>query len=140
MDNPFTHSRVVTGESFCNRQQELKDLTYYAQNNQTVLLWIPVTLRIQFRLDFLQGVILLEQTGYRHQKQGLPNPIRHAQKLDFKNFAGIDGLDKIGIFHLLSDQAMCLWFIKKPPKYGRFSVLGCTFQGQKHGCKDFGVL
>ena len=39
MDNPFTHSRVVTGESFCNRQQELKDLTYYAQNNQTVLIY-----------------------------------------------------------------------------------------------------
>jgi hypothetical protein len=30
-------------------------------------------------------------------------------------------------------------FIKKPAKYGRFSVLGCTFQGQKHGCKDFGL-
>ena len=42
--------------------------------------------------------------------------------------------------NLLSDQAMCLWFIKKPAKYGRFSVLGCTFQGQKHGYKDFGVL
>ena len=39
MDNPFTHSRVVTGESFCNRQQEIKDLTYYVQNNQTVLLY-----------------------------------------------------------------------------------------------------
>jgi AAA+ ATPase superfamily predicted ATPase len=34
MDNPF-----VTGESFCNRQQEIKDLTYYVQNNQTVLLY-----------------------------------------------------------------------------------------------------
>ena len=31
MDNPFTHSRVVTGESFCNRQQELRDLAYYVQ-------------------------------------------------------------------------------------------------------------
>ena len=39
MDNPFTHSRVVTGEAFCNRQQELKDLTYYVQNNQTVLIY-----------------------------------------------------------------------------------------------------
>ena len=39
MENPFTHSRVVTGESFCNRQQELKDLTYYVKNNQTVLLY-----------------------------------------------------------------------------------------------------
>jgi len=44
------------------------------------------------------------------------------------------------ISHLLSDQAMCLHFIKKPARYGHFSVLGCTFQGQKHGCKDFGVL
>ena len=39
MENPFTHSRVVTGESFCNRQQELKDLTYYVQYSQTVLLY-----------------------------------------------------------------------------------------------------
>lgn len=39
MDNPFTHSRVVTGDSFCNRRQELKDLTYYVQNNQTVLIY-----------------------------------------------------------------------------------------------------
>ena len=39
MDNPFTHSRVVTGDAFCNRQQELKDLSYYAQNNQTVLIY-----------------------------------------------------------------------------------------------------
>ena len=38
MDNPFSHSRVATGESFWNRQQEIKDLTYYVQNNQTVLL------------------------------------------------------------------------------------------------------
>jgi len=67
MDNPFTHSRIVTGESFCNRQQEIKDLAYWVQNNQ--------------------------------------NPKRHAlnaQKVDFKNFAGIDGsgikLDKICIF------------------------------------------
>jgi len=37
MDNPFTPSRVVTGKSFCNRRKELKELTYYAQNNQTVL-------------------------------------------------------------------------------------------------------
>ncbi|MGD9056997.1 MAG: hypothetical protein PVJ41_14330 [Desulfobacterales bacterium] len=39
MENPFTHSRVATGKSFCNRQQELKDLTYYVKNNQTVLLY-----------------------------------------------------------------------------------------------------
>jgi hypothetical protein len=40
---------------------------------------------------------------------------------------------------LLSDQAMCLSFIKKHAIGGRFSGLGCTFQGQKHGCKDFGI-
>jgi hypothetical protein len=40
---------------------------------------------------------------------------------------------------LLSDQAMCLSFIKKHAIGGRFSGLGCTFQGQKHGCKDFGL-
>ena len=39
MDNPFTASRVVTGESFCNRRKELKELSYYVQNNQTVLLY-----------------------------------------------------------------------------------------------------
>jgi AAA+ ATPase superfamily predicted ATPase len=39
MDNPFTHSRVVTGDAFCNRQQELKDLAYYVQNNQPVLIY-----------------------------------------------------------------------------------------------------
>ncbi len=40
---------------------------------------------------------------------------------------------------LLSDQAMCLSSIKKHAMGGRFSGLGCTFQGQKHGCKDFGI-
>ncbi len=40
---------------------------------------------------------------------------------------------------LLSDQAMCLYFFKKPSKTDRFSVLGNTFQGQKHGSKDFGI-
>ena len=29
----------------------------------------------------------------------------------------------------LSDQAMSLYFIKKPSQNSRFSVLGCTFQG-----------
>jgi len=32
-----------------------------------------------------------------------------------------------------------LVFFKKSAKCGRFLVLGCTFEGQKHGCKDFGV-
>ena len=40
---------------------------------------------------------------------------------------------------LLSDQAMWLSFIKNPVKDGRFSILDRTFQGQKHGCKDFGI-
>ncbi len=39
MKNPFSHSGVVTGEAFCNRQQELKDLTYHAKNSQNVLLY-----------------------------------------------------------------------------------------------------
>jgi hypothetical protein len=39
MDNPFSHSGVVTGEAFCNRQQELKDLIYHAKNSQNVLLY-----------------------------------------------------------------------------------------------------
>ncbi len=39
MDNPFSHSGVVTGEAFCNRQQELKDLIYHAKHSQNVLLY-----------------------------------------------------------------------------------------------------
>ena len=39
MDNPFTHSGIVTGEAFCNRSQELKDLLYYVRNSQNVLLY-----------------------------------------------------------------------------------------------------
>lgn len=39
MDNPFSHSGVVTGEAFCNRKQELKDLIYHAKNSQNVLLY-----------------------------------------------------------------------------------------------------
>jgi len=36
------------------------------------------------------------------------------------------------ISHLLSDQAMGLYFLKKSAKNGRFSVFGKTFQGKKH--------
>lgn len=39
MLNPFSHSGVVTGEAFCNRAQELKDLIYHAKNGQNVLLY-----------------------------------------------------------------------------------------------------
>jgi hypothetical protein len=39
----------------------------------------------------------------------------------------------------LPDQAIFLYFIKKTAKNDRFSVLRNTFQGQKHGFKDFEV-
>jgi hypothetical protein len=35
------------------------------------------------------SAILFEQAGYRHQKQDLPHPKRHAQKVDFEDFAGL---------------------------------------------------
>ena len=41
--------------------------------------------------------------------------------------------------HLLSDQAMRLYSIKRSARNSRFSVLGNTFQGQKHGCKNFEI-
>ena len=37
MENPFSYSEYVTGEAFCNRGAEQKDLIYYAQNSQNVL-------------------------------------------------------------------------------------------------------
>jgi len=39
MENPFSYSSVVTGESFCNRKKEQRDLIYYAQNAQNILLY-----------------------------------------------------------------------------------------------------
>ena len=39
MENPFSFSNYVTGEAFCNREKEQKDLIYYAQNSQNVLLY-----------------------------------------------------------------------------------------------------
>jgi AAA+ ATPase superfamily predicted ATPase len=39
MENPFSYSDYVTGEAFCNRIVEQKDLIYYAQNSQNVLLY-----------------------------------------------------------------------------------------------------
>lgn len=39
MENPFSYSDYVTGEAFCNRATEQKDLIYYAQNSQNVLLY-----------------------------------------------------------------------------------------------------
>jgi AAA+ ATPase superfamily predicted ATPase len=39
MENPFSYSEYVTGEAFCNRGIEQKDLIYYAQNSQNVLIF-----------------------------------------------------------------------------------------------------
>ncbi len=39
MENPFSYSEFVTGQSFCNRKKEQQDLIYYAQNSQNVLLY-----------------------------------------------------------------------------------------------------
>jgi len=39
MKNPFSYSEFVTGEAFCNREQEKEDLIYFAQNSQNVLLY-----------------------------------------------------------------------------------------------------
>jgi len=39
MENPFSYSEYVTGEAFCNRGAEQKDLIYYAQNSQNVLIY-----------------------------------------------------------------------------------------------------
>jgi AAA+ ATPase superfamily predicted ATPase len=39
MDNPFSYSDYVTGEAFCDRATEQKDLIYYARNSQNVLLY-----------------------------------------------------------------------------------------------------
>jgi len=39
MENPFSYSDYVTGEAFCNRDIEQKDLIYYAQNSQNALIY-----------------------------------------------------------------------------------------------------
>ena len=39
MENPFSYSDYVTGEAFCNREKEQKDLIYFAKNSQNVLLY-----------------------------------------------------------------------------------------------------
>jgi AAA+ ATPase superfamily predicted ATPase len=39
LENPFSYSEYVTGNAFCNRDVEQKDLIYYAQNAQNVLLY-----------------------------------------------------------------------------------------------------
>ena len=39
MENPFSYSDYVTGKAFCNRDKEQKDLIYYAQYSQNVLVY-----------------------------------------------------------------------------------------------------
>jgi len=39
MENPFSYSDYVMGDSFCNRAREQKDLIYYAKNSQNILLY-----------------------------------------------------------------------------------------------------
>jgi len=39
MENPFSYSDYVTGEAFCDRTTEQKDLIYYARNSQNALLY-----------------------------------------------------------------------------------------------------
>jgi hypothetical protein len=39
MENPFSYSDYVTGAAFCDRAAEQKDLIYYAQNSQNVLVY-----------------------------------------------------------------------------------------------------
>ncbi len=39
MDNPFVYSSTVEGESFCNRKQELSELTEFCLSGQNVLVY-----------------------------------------------------------------------------------------------------
>ncbi len=39
MNNPFDFSGIVTGQAFCNREQEIADLSHYLQGRQNVLLY-----------------------------------------------------------------------------------------------------
>lgn len=39
VENPFSHSGIVTGAAFCNRKEELADLIYHAKGSQNVLLY-----------------------------------------------------------------------------------------------------
>ena len=76
-----------------------------------------------------RGIYLDEQSSHHIRETELDQALTDARQNFWKTSS-----------HLLSDQAMRLYFIKKPGRYGHFSALGCTVQGQKHGCKDFGVL
>ena len=39
MDNPFSHSGIVTGEAFCNREKDIADLAYRSAHSQNTLLF-----------------------------------------------------------------------------------------------------
>ena len=39
MENPFSHTGIVTGTAFCNRKREIADLIYHAKHSQNVLLY-----------------------------------------------------------------------------------------------------
>lgn len=39
MENPFSYSGIVTGESFCNRENELSELSQLAKDSQNVLIY-----------------------------------------------------------------------------------------------------
>lgn len=41
MDNPFLYGEEVTGEYFCNRKEEIKELCRYIQNANKILLYSP---------------------------------------------------------------------------------------------------
>jgi branched-chain amino acid transport system permease protein len=81
--------------------------------------WIMTAFSIPFPIAALMGIMLSTLLGIGVERIAY-RPLRNES--------------------LLSDQAMCLSSIKKHAICGRFSVLDRTFQGQKHGCKDFGFL
>ncbi len=39
MDNPFTYSKIVTGDAFCNRTNEIKELSGFINSSQNVLVY-----------------------------------------------------------------------------------------------------
>ena len=39
MDNPFSYTNIVSGDSFCNREKEQNDLLKYINNSQNILLY-----------------------------------------------------------------------------------------------------
>ena len=80
------------------------------------------------------------KTKYLSPNNSADKLIQHL--VGIKVSAEIPACNAFGFFavaslvHLLSDQAMFLYFMKKSASNGRFAVLGNTFQGQKHGCSE----